>query len=225
MTRLNSVLSTEGLATLAVSGGTTPKLMFEEFVAAKFPWDHVHLFFVDERAVPPDHEQSNFRLAREHFLIPARIPAKNVHRIQAELPPEEASARYVEDICHFFGIQPDEVPRFDVVQRGMGADAHTASLFPGEPLIDDRKTIAAAVYVKKLTQWRITLLPATLIAARNTASLVTGADKANAVYQVFFEDYDPNRLPSQLVTRQGKNSVWFLDEAAAARLPDRKRSA
>lgn len=222
MDNLRNVLARESLATLAVSGGSTPKLMFQEFAAASFPWDHVHLFFVDERCVPPDHEQSNFRLAREHFLAPANFPMGNIHRIQAELPPKEAAQRYAEDIRQFFGLRAGDLPRFDLIQRGMGPDAHTASLFPGEPLIDDRSGIAAAVYVEKMTQWRVTLLPGPLLAARNVVCLVSGPDKADPLHQVFVEDYDPKRLPSQLGMQQENSAMWFLDEAAASRLTPSK---
>jgi 6-phosphogluconolactonase len=138
-----------------------------------------------------------------------------VHRVLAELPPEEAAHRYVEEIGQFFGLREGEVPKFDVVQCGMGADSHTASLFPGSPLIADRTGIAAAVYVDKLKQWRITLLPATLQAAKHTVFLVTGADKAEAVRNVLKGDYDPMRFPAQIVSHHGSDVIWFLDEAAA----------
>ena len=128
--------------------------------------------------------------------------------------PEVAARRYEEDIRNFFGLEPGEMPHFDVIHRGMGPDAHTASLFPGEPLIDDRQGIAAAVYVAKLAQWRITLLPGVLEAARSTAMLVTGPDKAEALRAVFQEPYEPKKYPAQLGSRGGA-VTWFLDQAAA----------
>ena len=131
------------------------------------------------------------------------------------LMPDRAAALYVDDIRQFFQIENGELPHFDVVQLGMGPDAHTASLFPGEPLIDDRETIVGAVYVEKLSQWRITLLPGVLLAAWHTVFLVAGEEKAQAVRAVFNEEYDAKKYPAQLVSHHGRRVAWFLDEAAA----------
>lgn len=212
---LRETLATREYATLAVSGGSTPKLLFERLAAVEFDWAGVHLFWVDERPVPPDDERSNYRLAEEWLIGPTGIPHNQVHRIRAELHPEAAAEMYVTEIRNFFRLQPHEMPRFDVIQRGMGADGHTASLFPAEPLIGDREKIAAAVRVEKLSQWRITLAPGPLIAANHTAVLVSGEDKAPAVRSVFEEPYDPKKIPAQLGMREGKDVVWFLDAGAA----------
>jgi 6-phosphogluconolactonase len=212
---LKDTIAKRPYATLALSGGPTPKLMFERMVAAKFQWDRVHLFWVDERPVPPNDERSNYRLAEESLIKPAGIPKSQVHRIRAELHPAAAADMYMAEMRTFFRLRPQGIPRFDVIHRGMGADAHTASLFPAEPLIDDRKKIAAAVHVEKLWQWRITLLPGTLLTASHTAVLVAGDDKAAAVRAVFEETYDPRKYPAQLGMRDGRDVVWFLDKAAA----------
>jgi 6-phosphogluconolactonase len=207
-----AALAGKDKATLAISGGTGPRPMFERLAGARLAWDRIHVFWVDERAVPPNHPESNYRVAAECFLTPAHVPARNIHRIHAELAPEVAAHRYVEDIQAFFGLKRGEMPHFDVIHRGMGPDGHTASLFPGEPLIDDRDGIAAAIHVEKLGRWRITLLPEPLLAAGRTAMLVTGADKAGAVRAAFAEPYNPKKIPAQLASRE---TVWFLDEAAA----------
>ena len=130
------------------------------------------------------------------------------------MAPPVAAARYVAEIRDFFGLDAGEMPHFDVVQRGMGPDAHTASLFPGDPLIDDRAGIAAATFAKKFNQWRVTLLPGVLLAARNTVFLVAGEDKVEAVRAVFHEKYDPKKFPSQ-IGNDGDSVAWFLDEKAA----------
>ena len=205
-------------ATLAVSGGSTPKLMFQSFVASGFRWQRVHLFFVDERCVPPNDTESNYRLANETLITPARIPAAQVHRIHAEIKPQTGAQQYVDDIRNFFGLEEGELPHFDVVHCGIGPDAHTASLFPGETSIEDREHIAGAVFVEKFGKWRITLLPSALLAAKHTVFLVTGADKAAAVRNVFHGEFAPIHYPAQLVSRQGKRVTWFLDQAAAAEL-------
>ena len=213
--RIEETLAGNEHASLAISGGSTPRLMFEALAVRRFPWPRVHLFWVDERAVPPTDPQSNYKLAAETLLIPAAVPQRNVHRIQAELMPDVAARRYADDVRDFFGLEPGEMPHFDVMHRGIGPDAHTASLFPGEPLIDDREGIAAAVRVEKLAQWRITLLPGVLLAARHTVMLVAGADKAEAVRAVFHETCEPIRYPAQLACAHGRGVTWFLDTAAA----------
>ena len=208
-------LKTAPRVTLAVSGGSTPKLMFDELAKSGFDWSSVHLFWVDERGVPPTDSQSNYRLTREHFIDPAGFPAANVHRIEAELDPGVAALKYVNEIRNFFGLEDGQLPQFDIVHRGMGPDAHTASLFPGEPLIDDKKTIAGAVYVEKFHQWRITLLPGALMSARHTIMLLAGEDKAEPLRAALEDPYEPKKYPVQIATRDAANVLWFLDKAAA----------
>jgi 6-phosphogluconolactonase len=212
---LEEVLSGQEFVTFAVSGGSTPKVLFQKLVASKFRWDHVHLFWVDERMVPPTDPASNYKLADDYLIKPAHIPQRQVHRICGEMAPKTAAVRYVEEIRDFFGLEEGEMPRFDVVHRGMGPDAHSASLFPGEPLIDDREGIAAAVFVPKFNQWRVTLLPGALLAAKHNVFLVTGPDKAEAVRAVFKEEYDPKQYPAQIASHHGRGVTWFLDEKAA----------
>ena len=212
---LEERLSGESYATLAISGGASPKPMFAELAKSKIDWRKVHLFWVDERAVPPNDPQSNFLLAEQFFIGPAHFPKVNVHRVRAELQPDEAARQYAEEIIEFFELKSGELPHFDVVHRGVGPDAHTASLFPGEPLIEDRDNLVAAVYVEKFAQWRITMLPGPLLAARHTAMLIAGEDKAEAVRAIFDEPYDPKKYPAQISVHHGRSVTWFLDEAAA----------
>jgi 6-phosphogluconolactonase len=213
---LEEVLSGQEHASLALSGGSTPKLMFDELVATKARWDRVHLFWVDERAVPPGDPLSNYGHAEHDLILPAHIPSRQVHRIYGELLPSHAADRYIDEIRDFFGLEAGELPHFDVIHLGMGSDAHTASLFPGQPLIEDREGIAAPVYVDKLKQWRITLLPGVLMNAKHTVFLVAGADKADPVRAVFHEEYDSKKYPAQMASHHGRRVAWFLDQAAAA---------
>jgi 6-phosphogluconolactonase len=212
--RLETAIAANGRASLAVSGGSTPKLLFQKMAATPFDWARLHLFFVDERCVPPTDSASNYRLAYENLIAPAKVPAGNVHRMLGEIAPREAAERYAADIREFFELRDGEMPQFDIVHRGMGPDAHTASLFPGDPLIDDRTGIAAATFAKKFNQWRVTLLPGVLLAARNTVFLVAGEDKVEALRAVFNEKFDPKKYPSQLAN-DGDSVAWFLDESAA----------
>jgi 6-phosphogluconolactonase len=213
--RLADAIATRGMATLALSGGSTPARMFPLLAEAELDWQRVHVFFVDERMVPPTHEDSNFRLAQSLFLALPPVPAANVHRIHGEEDPEDAAASYEAAIAEVFGLdaEEEEIPTFDVIHLGMGDDAHTASLFPGEAAIDDLEGLAAAVYVEKLGAWRVTLLPAVLQAARCTVFLLSGAGKAAPLDTVLVEPYNPKRYPAQLV-RHNLEVHWFLDQAA-----------
>jgi 6-phosphogluconolactonase len=215
---LGKAIGASGVARLAISGGSSPRPMFEKFAATPFEWDRVQLYWVDERGVPPTDSQSNFKFASEAWLEPGRFPKTNVHRVLAELDPREAARRYVQEIMDTFALTPGDTPRFDVIHLGMGPDAHTASLFPGEPMIDDRRTIAGAVYAEKFKQWRITLLPETLLAARHTVMLVPGADKAEPLKNVLEGPYDPKQFPAQVVARNAGDVEIFADEAAASKI-------
>lgn len=213
---LAETLAQRPSAAIAVSGGTTPRLLFQYLAKAGFDWSRVHLFWVDERPVPPGDPQSNYTLAHDNWLAPVEYPACNIHRMQAELPVSEAAERYADEIRGHFHLHGGAFPAFDIVQQGMGPDAHTASLFPGEPLILDRAGIAAAVYVEKLRAARITLLPGVLTRARNTLMLVTGADKAPALHTVWSAPENLLEAPAQLTRHHEGKVTWYLDEAAAA---------
>lgn len=217
--RLREALGKQSFAAMAISGGHTPKLLFSKLSASGFDWPRVHVFWVDERCVPPTSEQSNFKLANEALLSPANIPPSNIHRVQGERPPAEAAAAYVAEIRKFFQLRDDCVPVFDIIHRGIGSDAHTASLFPGEPLIRDRTGIAAAVYVEKLKSHRVTLLPGVLVAGRSTVIQAEGQDKAEPVYNVLYSPEDPLQYPCQIAARGSDRTVWFLDRAASSKIP------
>jgi 6-phosphogluconolactonase len=215
---LEEALAGEELASFAVSGGSSPRILFDKLAKVKLAWDRVHIFWVDERCVPPTDSQSNYKLANDHLIQPAHIPQRNIHRIIGEIDPQKAAARYTADIREFFGLEDGDLPHFDVVHRGMGPDAHTASLFPGDPLIDDRENISAAVFAEKFHQWRVTLLPGPLLAAKHTVFLVAGDDKTEMVRAVFNEPYDPKKYPAQIATHHGRGVAWFLDQPAGALL-------
>jgi len=212
-----SLLAEKETAMFAISGGSTPKLLFADLARAAFDWSRVHIFWVDERCVPPDSPDSNYRLAHETLLGPAHIPEQNIHRIEGELEPAEAASRYVAAIKTTFQLKEGELPVFDVLHRGMGADAHTASLFPGTPLVNDRSGIATNVWVKKMKMDRVTLLPGVLLAAKHTVLQVAGADKAEPLRKVLREQEDFAKYPCQIASRD-ERAAWFLDKAAAAQL-------
>ena len=183
---LREAITSRGNASFAISGGNTPAPMFRKLAASGLDWSKIHIFWVDERCVPPTDKQSNFKSANEDLLKPGRVPESNIHRILGELPPEEAAAKYVEEIEGGFGLKAGELPVFDVLHRGMGPDAHTASLFPGEPLISDATHIAAHVWVEKMKMHRVTLLPGVLRKAKHTVLQVVGSDKTEALGEVLY---------------------------------------
>jgi len=210
---LDSARRQRGVATIAVSGGSTPRLMFESMASRSFDWSGIELFWVDERMVPPTDGESNYRMTREALLDAISIPASGIHRIAGEMAPDDARNSYVAEIRRVFGLGPDsdDLPVFDVIQRGMGPDMHTASLFPGEPLILNQTDIAAAVWVPKMGNHRVTLLPGVLERARQTLCLVSGADKAPGLRSVLREPPNPLQRPAQIASDA---MAWYVDELA-----------
>ncbi len=209
--------------TLAISGGSSPKPLFSFFATTPFDWSDIHIFWVDERHVPIDDPQSNYRFANALWLKPAAVPESNIHRVPVELPPSDAALEYALMIRQVFDLPNDQLPRFDVIHLGMGPDGHTASLFPGQPLIADRSGLTAAVWAEKFRQWRITLLPGVLLAARHICVLAPGDEKASVLSRLFSSPdapaADPMQIPAQLAT--GPECLWFVDQAAMGKLPNK----
>lgn len=212
----SSAISGRGVFNVAFSGGTTPALMLSMLAQPPYKegvdWDKVHVFFVDERCVPPDNEQSNFRLADDALL--SKVNA-SVHRIHGELAPEEASGRYEKELRDTLGAEAV----LDMVFLGMGADGHTASLFPGSGALEEEARLAVAVTDQAPPRVSITL--PVINAARTAVFHVTGEQKAGPVREVL-EGSNPRGLPAGLVS---KRALWLLDEAAAAELPEQSWQA
>jgi 6-phosphogluconolactonase len=208
--------SEAGRFTVALSGGSTPKAMFqilaEKPFADSLPWRSIYFFWGDERCVPHDHAESNYRMANETLLSKVPVPRENIFRIPAEDEDHErAAAIYSESLQTFFA---EEQPGFDLVFLGMGPDGHTASLFPGTTALCAGGG-AAANYVDKLQSWRITLTADAINRARNVIFLVAGADKAPALKEVIEGPRNPKQYPSQLIMPSHGALLWMVDEAAA----------
>jgi 6-phosphogluconolactonase len=222
---VREAVDAQGLARLAISGGSTPKAAFElmadphQWWRVAMPWDRLNLYWVDERAVPPDHPDSNYRMTRESLLSKVPLPAEQVHRMQGELEPEVAAARYESELRNSFRLEGAESPRFDLVALGMGPDGHTASLFPYTAAIHEMSRLVTANHVPQLDTWRITLTWPVINHASSVFFLIGGADKAERVREVFTGPRDPERLPSQLIWPASGILTLFLDKAAAALLP------
>lgn len=204
-----------GRFAVALAGGSTPRrayaLLAEAPLAGEVPWEAVHLFWGDERCVPPGHPRSNYRMAREALLSRVPVPEGNVHRIRGELGRERAAAAYERALREAFG---GDVPRFDLVHLGLGGDGHTASLFPYDPALRERRRLAVGALHEG--EGRVTLTVPVLAAAARVEFLVTGEDKARRVAEVLARAPDPVRIPAQFVRPASGEPVWIVDEAAAS---------
>lgn len=205
---------------VALSGGSTPQETYrrlaEPGLATKVSWRNVHLFWGDERCVPPEHPDSNYRMARKTLIQKVPIPQTNVHRILGELDPDEAAEAYVDELRSVFG--PEKRPRFDLVLLGLGKDGHTASLFPGSLALRETEHWAVAVYVEPVHSWRVTLTPPVLNAARQLSFLVAGKSKAERLHEVLESEPQPDALPAQIIQPRNGQVTWMIDQAAAANL-------
>jgi 6-phosphogluconolactonase len=202
--------------TLALSGGSTPKTLYASLVGADIDWTRTQIFFGDERCVPPDHADSNYRMAREALLSKIAIPERNVHRVKSEdADPERAAKAYEQDLQTFFKLRPGELPTFDLALLGMGPDGHTASLFPGTTALAEEVRLAVAPYVEKLGAWRVTLTAPVFNHARCVLFLVCGEDKAQALKGVLEGDKPADELPSKLIKPTAGELLWWVDKSAA----------
>jgi 6-phosphogluconolactonase len=227
--------------TVALSGGSTPRDLYLLLATLEFSaqvdWSRAHFFWGDERAVPPDHPDSNYRMANEVLLSHVKPPMQNVHRIRAELPPDDAAREYEQMLREFFYPHPSSPspplragdlrpsstgegawPSFDLILLGLGANGHAASLFPHTHVLHETTRWVAAEYIDEVKMWRITLTAPVINAAANILWLVAGADKAATVRAVLRGAYRPEELPAQLIQPTSGHAVLLLDRAAASHL-------
>ncbi|MBK8000017.1 MAG: 6-phosphogluconolactonase [Verrucomicrobia bacterium] len=216
--------ATRGVFTVALSGGSTPKAIFNLLAtdhasgASPLPWDKIQIFFGDERHVPPDHADSNFRMANEHLLSKVPIPAANVHRIEGELDAPTAATRYETKLRHVFHTATSAMPRFDLIMLGMGTDGHTASLFPGSSALDETQSLVCATWVEKFNSHRITFTYPLINAAARVLFVAGGADKTAMLGHVLRGDPSGQTYPAQQIRPVNGQLVWLVDEAAAGML-------
>ncbi|HEY1767321.1 MAG TPA: 6-phosphogluconolactonase [Terracidiphilus sp.] len=220
-----AAVSARGKARIAISGGHTPERTFQllsnpvEAFLKSMPWAQMELYFVDERCVPPDNKDSNYRMTREALLEKVPLKPEQVFRIEGELEPELAAARYETTIRSQFRLEGAEVPRFDVLALGMGDDGHTASIFPHTAAIHELGRVVAANHVPQKNTWRVTLTWPVIIEARDVFFLIGGKDKADPLHRVLQGPYDPETLPSQLIQPKTGKLLMLLDRDAASLLP------
>jgi len=204
----------------ALSGGSTPRdlyrLLASDEYRGRMPWNAIHFFWGDERHVPPDHPDSNFRMAREAMLDAVPVPPGNIHRVPAEEPDaSRAAAEYEATLRSFFGLSEGEWPRFDLILLGLGKDGHTASLFPGGDAVNERERLVVAPWVEAQKTFRVTFTPLVLNHARRAMFLAAGDDKAEALRAVLEGAREPERYPAQVVEGSEGNVSWWVDRAAA----------
>lgn len=215
-------VAARGRFTIALAGGATPRATYARLAAAPFrdrmPWDRTWVFFGDERAVPPEHPESNFGMAQAALLSRVAIPPDQVIRLRGEAEdPEAAAADYARALAAAFESRRGEVPRFDLVLLGLGVDGHTASLFPGSPVLKEIfRTVAAVYAAAAAVPQRLTLTLPVLNAAARVIFLVAGAEKAKAVRAVLTEKAP---LPATMVQPGDGDLMWLVDRAAASLLP------
>ncbi len=213
-----STIEQRGAFFAALSGGTTPKAAYALLTRADcrtvIDWQRVFIYFGDERCVPPESNESNYKMAFETFLSKVPIPPQNVRRMHGEDDPLRAAKAYAQVLIETMG----EPPRFDLVLLGMGADGHTASLFPGTDPRTDEEQLVRALFVEKLGAHRLTLTPRVINNARHVVIALEGLPKAPALYAVREGPYDPIAHPVQIVSPHDGTLTWLVDKAAAAEL-------
>jgi 6-phosphogluconolactonase len=213
-----------GRFTAALSGGSTPKLLYSLLAAepyrSRVPWRQTHVFWGDERCVPPDYPDSNFGMAKATFLDRVTVPPEQVHRMQAEREDLDVAAReYEADIARTFGVPPTgEPPTLDLILLGMGADGHTASLFPHTEALHETRRWVVRNYVPKVAANRLTMTAPIINRGAMILFLVAGTDKAHVFREVLEGPADPERLPSQLIRPVAGHLTWLADQAAAGQL-------
>jgi len=221
---ISDCLQAQDTYSIALSGGSTPRRLYELLandakLQVQIPWDRVHFFWGDERHVPPNHPDSNYRMADTALLSKVPIPSTNIHRIKAEdSDADKAAADYEQEIRRFFKIDTGQMPRFNCVLLGMGPDGHTASLFPGTSAFEETKRLAVANWIEKFQSYRITLTGPLFNNADRILFLVGGMEKADTLKAVLEDDSKTTRFPVQLIQPTHGEVTWFLDQPAASRL-------
>jgi 6-phosphogluconolactonase len=220
-TIIEDAVRARGVAMVSLTGGHTPQHLYELLAdpcqpwRARILWERVHLLWGDERHVPPDHPDSNYRMAHDALVAKVPIPPEQVHRMRGELEAEEAARAYELDLADTFRAAGRTDQTFDLMLLGLGDDAHIASIFPGSPVLHERTRRVAAPWVPHLEAYRITLTPPALVDARRIVMLVEGPKKAEAVAAAIEGPPDVLRWPAQLLRAAGDRVEWLIDRSAA----------
>ena len=219
----------DGRFTVALAGGSTPRRLYSalarESHRSRIPWNATHVFWGDERCVPSEHPESNYRMASETLLRHVPVPPGQIHRMRGEDPdPDRAAGDYERLLRMSFPREPGALPRFDLILLGMGADGHTVSLFPGSPALRESTRLVVAPYVERLRAYRLTLTLPVLNGARAVLFLVSGEDKARMLKTVLEAAGRSHEIPSQMIWPSRGTVSWLVDSAAASLLARREAS-
>jgi len=210
-------IATRGSFSIALSGGSTPKNLFQLLAAEPYSkridWKNWKIYFGDERCVPPTHPDSNFRMAGESLIDKVAIPPDHIHRMKGEIDPNQAATEYGRLLKEHFADGG-----LDIILLGMGDDGHTASLFPKTAALNEAHHRCVANFVEKLGVWRITMTAPFINRARQIIVMATGATKADRLHQVLDGPPDTQNLPIQLIDPPNGQALWLLDAPAAAKL-------
>lgn len=215
-------VSAKGFFTAVLSGGSTPKGLLRNLASVEFrdkiSWDKVHLFWGDERTVPPDDKESNFGLCARELIAKVPIPLENIHRMQVELGPAEAAREYEAEVRAFFSGRGTTSPRFDLVFLGLGTDGHTLSLFPGTKAASEYEGERLVVenHVASHSCWRVTMTPALVNNAKVCVFMASGEEKRDALKDIFEEG--STALPAGLIRPASGRLLWLVDKGAASGL-------
>jgi 6-phosphogluconolactonase len=218
-------VQSRGLFTVALAGGSTPRGLYTSLASdpvlrAQVPWARMHFFWGDERHVPPDHPESNYRMAHDAMLSRVDVPADHIHRIKAELPDAVVVANEYETTLREFGRSAGRIRRlFDLVLLGLGIDGHTALLFPRTDALQEKTRLVVANWVGKFKAYRITLTVPALSRANRVIFLATGEEKADVLRAVLEDAGSPSRFPASLIQPAGGRLTWLVDRGAARLLP------
>lgn len=216
---ITDTLSKQDRFTIALSGGSTPKKLYQLLASETFHkrinWTRLHFFWGDERVVPYDDPRNNARMAFETLLDKVPVSRDHIHIIDTSIDPERAAREYEQVLHRYFDNHPHT---FDLVLLGLGDNAHTLSLFPDYPVIRENRKWVASFYLKEQEMYRVTLTAPIVNAAGRVAFLVSGGDKAAAVYHILGSDHDPDLYPAQIIQPFNGELYWFFDKAAAADL-------
>lgn len=218
---VDALLKTHSYVTIAFSGGRTPKKFFQQLRFSSLPWKYIHIFLVDERWVPPTHEESNYRLLKENLLDYIPIPEENVHPMPVlHETPEKSAQKYEQEILSVFGLAARQIPEFDLIFLGMGADGHTASIFPGDVAkrVFQSSNLVMTLFVPQLDTYRMTLTLKVINNAKQVWFLVTGKEKAKTLQKIHCTNVDPLNYPAKAVNPTNQPPIWFLDSDAASLL-------
>ncbi len=220
-----AAIARSGRFTVALSGGSTPRALYLLLGSVDYreriDWRRVHLFWGDERCVPPDHAESNYRMVQEALLSRISIPPENIHRMAGEKEPRVAANEYEEELRRFFALAPGQVPRFDLILLGLGEDGHTASLFPGGEALNENERLVATAYVERLRAHRLTLTLPVINAAAQATFLIAGQNKRSIVNEILRSDADSFKYPAARVSPSDGQLTWLITADAMGNLPIR----